>query len=241
MVYPPSRAILVTSILSVLLISGMCVVTYIVNNSVPWLIVGIVALLAIVFLIYRHLKALKKYNVANSRGSERFDYKSEYVSLFPQDLPERMSATDLTREIAPMQNKQKLDVYNNAIRDLISRLNQVNNPGDLLIKNINTYGEFFSRPRRRYYLKAEDGKFVIYDANFMEPTGEIIADSDDIVSFGATSEYDVQKFSKGTKVSQAAVIIALKTGEGADDVLYFEALGSDLEKIKKLLGTRKEL
>ena len=240
-VYPPSKAILVTSIISILLISGMCVATFFVNGSVVWLIVGIVAFLAIALLVYRHLKALKKYKDANSRGSRRFDYKAEYLSLFPQDLPDRMSATDLTREIAPMQNRQKLDVYNNAIRDLISRLNHVNNPGDILIKNINTYGEFFSQPRRRYYLKAEDGKFVIYDANFMEPKGEIIADADDVVSFGASSGYDVQKISKGSKVSQSAVVIALRTGEGDDGILYFEALGSDLEKVKKLLGAKKEI
>lgn len=240
-VYPPSKAILITSIISILLISGMCVATYFVKNSIVWLIVGIVAFLAIFLLLYRHLKALKKYNAANSSGSQRFDFKSEYLSLFPQDLPDRMSATDLTREVAPMQNRQKQDVYNNAIRNLITALNRVNNPGDVLIKNINTYGEFFSQPRRRYYIKAEDGGFVIYDANFMEPSGEIVADADDVISFGASSEYDLQKYIKGSKVSQSAVVIALKTGEGADDVLYFEALGSDLERIKKLLGSKKEL
>ena len=168
------------SCISILLVSGMCILTYFKLKSIWWLIIGIAVGLCTGFVIYHHLKTLKKYKEANSRGSKRFDYKAEYVSLFPSGLPEKMPATDLTREIAPMQNRQSRDVYNNAIRDLITTLNSVNNPNDLLCKNVNTYGSLFAQPRRRCYVRQEDGKFVVYDADFMNPKGELIIDQSDL-------------------------------------------------------------
>ena len=239
-VYPPNLAITISSCISILLVSGMCVLTYFKLKAIWWLIIGIVVALFTVLVIYRHLKAKKKYDEANSRGSKRFDYKAEYVSLFPADLPDKMPATDLTREIAPMQNRQSRDVYNNAIRDLITTLNSVNNPNDLLCKNVNTYGSLLAQPRRRCYVRQEDGKFVVYDADFMNPKGELVIDSADVLSFGPASAYDAAKFSKGSKSGQDSWLIEIKTGDGDSDRLYLEAHAKDYEAMKKLFGARRE-
>ncbi len=238
-VYPPNLAVTISACISLLLGAGMCILTYFKLKSIWWLIIGIAVGLCTGFVIYHHLKTLKKYKEANSRGSKRFDYKAEYVSLFPSGLPEKMPATDLTREIAPMQNRQSRDVYNNAIRDLITTLNSVNNPNDLLCKNVNTYGSLFAQPRRRCYVRQEDGKFVVYDADFMNPKGELIIDQSDLLSFGPASAFDSIKLPKGSKSTQDVWYIEIKTGEDENDRLYLEAHSKDFDAMKKLFGAKR--
>ena len=239
-VSPPEKSVLVTSILSMVLISGMCVLTFIDDRAqIVWLIVGILAFAVIGFIVFRYIKALKKYEKATSQGSQRFNYRQEYVSLFPE-LPDRMSAGDLTKAIAPMQNKQRRDVYNNAIRDLVTKLNTVNNPNDILCRNLSTYGELFAQPRRRCYMKSEDSKIVIYDADFSAPKGELIIDPSDILSYGDPDSFEYISDIKqlGTKISSDAILIAIKTDEEGGR-LYIESHANDLVKLKKILGKGK--
>ncbi|MCR5694533.1 MAG: hypothetical protein K6G89_06130 [Clostridia bacterium] len=239
-VSPPEKSVLVSSILSMLLISGMCTLTFVDDRAqIVWLIVGILAFAVIGFIVFRYIKALKKYEKATSQGSQRFNYKQEYVSLFPE-LPDRMNAGELTKAIAPMQNKQRRDVYNNAIRDLITKLNTVNNPSDVLCRNLSTYGNLFAQPRRRCYIKSEDSKIVIYDADFSAPRGELIIDPSDVLAYGEPDsfEYISEVKKTGNKISSDAILIAIKTDEEGGR-LYIESHANDLLKLKKILGKSK--
>ncbi len=237
-VSPPEKSVMISSILSMVLIAAMCGLTFYEVRSIPWLIIGILALGVIGFIVYRYIKALKKYEAANSAGSARFDYKNEYTSLFPE-LPDRMNAYDFTKEISAMQNKQRRDVYNNAIRNLITKLNMVNNPQDVLCRNLTTYGELFSKLRKKCYLTVDDGKILVYDADFLDPRGELVIDTQDLLGYGDPATFPVADIKRsGTKISQDAVIIAIKTDEEGG-VLYLESHTNDLEKLKKLLGKSK--
>lgn len=239
-VYPPEKSVMITGVFSMLMITGMCVLTFFeLNYSYIWLAIGGIALAVIAFIIFRYAKALKKYKDANSAGSQRFDYKQEYVSLFPE-LPDRMSASAMTKAIAPMQSKLRRDVYNNALRDLITTLNTVNNPQDIICRNLSTYGELFAQPRRRCYLTSDNSKFVLYDADFISPKGELVVDAADIIGFGEPSKFDLSEVKKsGSKISSEAVIIAVKTGD--DSTLFLEAHSKDVDKLKKLFGKARQL
>jgi len=236
-VLKPDLVVTISGCFSMVLLAGMCALTYIKENSILWLVVGIACLMSIAYIVFKHNKNDKLYKKNNTKGSQKFDYNAEYISLFPKDLPEKMTATDLTREIAPMQNKQTKVVYNNAIRGLVSKLNAINNPQDILCKNVNSYGELMAQPRKRYYFKAENDKFIAYDADFMNPRGELVIDAADVISYGPSPEYDLAKYLKnGGKVSNYGIIIEIKTG--LEDNLYLEAMQNDLDKIKKVLGKR---
>lgn len=237
----PDLAVTVTSCLSMLIIFGMCVLTGVhLKNNIIWYIIGVIFLLVPFYIIYKHIKKSAEYKKANSVGAKRFDYKAEYLSIFPQDLPEKMPASEMAREIAYLQGKQKRDMYNNAIRDLISTLNATNNPNDIMCKNLTVYGSIMNQIKKRYYIKSEEGKIIIYDADFMNPRGELVCDSGDIISFGSVSEYPGLKAS-GAKVSQDATVIEIKTGDTEKDRLYLEVHGKEYERLKKLLGGKKEL
>lgn len=242
-VNPPQKSVTVSGVISMVLVAGMCVLTFFSSSwkQWGWGVAAGLSLAAIVLIIRRYLKALKKFQEANSAGSKRFDYKEEYMSLFPE-LPGRMNASELIKAVSPMQNKQSRDVYNNAIRDLITSLNTVNNPQDILCRNLTTYGDLFSQLRKRCYI-GENGSndIVIYDSDCLAPRGELVVEPSDILSYGVPDTFGdklagVRK--AGVKISSDAVIVAIKTDEEGG-VLYLETHASDFEKLKKLLGRGK--
>lgn len=100
--YKPDTVVTVSSCISMLMICGMCVLTWAQTKSVIWLVVGAVFLVILAFIVRKHFKKLKEYNDANSKGAEKFDFKAEYVSLFPEDLPEEMTASEFALKIAQM-------------------------------------------------------------------------------------------------------------------------------------------
>jgi len=241
-IYPPDLAVTVTSVISLLMICGMCVLTWYLDESRPviWLGVGAVFIIIMFFVIRNHVKKQKTYLEANSKGGQKFDYKSEYISLFP-DLPSSISASDFSLKIATMQNKQKKDVYNNAIRNLVTKLNQVNNPGDILCKNLTTYGTLMTQLKHRWYLKMDDGNFVIYDADFQKPLGELVMDFSDVVSYGTPDTFDTSEITKnGTKISQDALLVEIKTGSSEKDRLFLEVHSREYDRLKKMLGGKKK-
>ena len=97
-----------------------------------------------------------------------------------------------------------------------------------------------TQPKKRYYITGEDGKIVVYDSDFMDPKGELVCDPDDVLSFGSNANYPSKINGKGVKVGQDAIIIEIKTGDGEEDRLYLEAHANDYDRIRKLLGARKE-
>ena len=236
----PDLSVTIFSCISMVLIFGMCLLTGYQKNSMIWYGVGVAFLLLIVYIISKHMKKMKIYLNANSQSTQKYDYRAEYLSLFPQDLPARMPASEMARELAPLQGKQKKDIYNNAIRDLISSLNAKNNPNDIMCKNISLYGSLMSQPKRRYYMRSEDGKIVIYDADFMNPRGELVCDADDVLSYGLFSSYPSKINTSGSKINQDSIIIEIRTGEGETDRLYLEVHGMEAERVQKLLGSKKK-
>lgn len=242
-VNPPQKSVTVSGIISMVLVAGMCVLTFYHTDwkAWGWGVAAGLSLAAIVLIVRRYMKALKKYQEANSAGSKRFDYKEEYMSLFPE-LPGRMNASELIKTISPMQNKQSRDVYNNAIRNLMTALNTVNNPQDILCRNLTTYGDLFSQIRKRCYIGENDSsEIVIYDSDCLDPKGEIVVESSDIIGYGEPDTFGdklaaIRK--AGVKISSDAIIVAIKTDDEGG-VLYLETHSNDFEKLKKLLGRGK--
>lgn len=101
-IYKPDTVVTVSSCVSMLMICGMCVLTWAQTKSVVWLAVGAAFLVILAIIVGKHFKKLKVYNEANSKGAERFDFKAEYVSLFPEELPEQMTASEFALKIAQM-------------------------------------------------------------------------------------------------------------------------------------------
>lgn len=237
----PDLSVTVFSCISMVLIFGMCILTGVQKHAALWYVIGVLFLLLVFYILYKHMKKLKVYREANSQGTQKYDYRTEYLSIFPPDLPERMPASELARALAPLQGKQKKDIYNNALRDLISTLNSKNNPSDILCKNISLYGTLMKQPKRRYYLRGEEGKIVIYDADFMNPRGELVCDAGDVLSFGPYSSYPAKINTSGSKINQDSVIIEIRTGEGESDRLYLEVHGTEADRVQKLLGAKKKI
>lgn len=243
-VYKPDTVVTVTGCISLALAVGMCVLTWATNEKKPfiWLVIGALFLFFIFLVLKNHFKKLKEYNKVNSKGADKFDHKSEYTSLFPSDLPASMNAYDFLLEIAKMQGKQKNDVYNNALRNLVTKLNKVNNPDEILCKNLTLYGNVCSQQRHRFYLSQDGGDIILFDSNFQSPSGELVFTADDVVAFGDPGSFDLSKIMKNNvKLSSDSLIIAVKTGEGEDEILYLEAHAKDADKIKKIVGSKKKI
>lgn len=236
----PDLSVTIFGCISMLLIFGMCLLTAVQKGAKVWYFIGAAFLLLIFYIVSKHMKKLKIYRDANSQGTQKYDYRAEYLSLFPQNLPAKMPASEMARELAPLQGKQKKDIYNNAIRDLISSLNARNNPNDIMCKNISLYGALMSQTKRRYYLRSEEGKIVIYDADFMNPRGELVCDASDVLSYGPFSSYPSKINTSGSKINQDSIIIEIQTGEGENDRLYLEVHGMEAERVQKLLGSKKK-
>ena len=236
----PDLSVTIFSCISMVLIFGMCILTAIQKGAMIWYGVGVAFLLLIIYIVHKHLKKTKIYRDANSQGTQKYDYRTEYLSLFPQDLPSRMPASEMARELAPLQGKQKKDIYNNALRDLISSLNAKNNPNDIMCKNISLYGTLMNQTKRRYYMRGEDGKLVIYDADFMNPRGELVCDMSDVLSYGLFSSYPSKINTSGSKIHQDSIIVEIQTGENESDRLYLEVHGMEAERVQKLLGSKKK-
>ncbi len=243
-VYKPDTVVTVTGCISLALAVGMCVLTWATNEKKPiiWLIIGALFLFFIFLVIKNHFKKLNEYKKVNSKGADKFDHKAEYMSLFPQELPNTMNAYDFLLEVAKMQGKQKNDVYNNAIRNLITKINKVNNPDEILCKNLTLYGNVFDQLKHRYYFTQDGGDIIVFDSDFQNPRGEIVFNADDVVAFGEPAGFDLSKVTKNNvKLSSDSLIIAIKTGEGENDVLFLEAHAKDSEKIKKIVGSKKKI
>lgn len=239
-VHKPDKGVLISGCISFVLIAAMCALTWKELGKNSWLIIGCAFLALPIYLIYKYLKNLKTYNAANSAGAEKFDYKAAFMEFIPTGLPEEMPAADLTTKIAPFQGKLQKDIYNNALRDVITKLNQVNNPNDILCKNLTLYGDLMSQQKRRYYMCGEDGKIVVYDSDFSCPRGELVIDEDDVLSFGDSSKYNLSPYIKGNiKVSQDSYAVEIKTND--DGRLFLEVNSREYDKLKKLLGARKEI
>lgn len=242
-VMKPDLIVLIFSIFSLLLIVGMCALTWYHERSGKaayiWLCIGAIFLVFIFTTIKKYVKQLKLYKNDNSKGAVKYDTKSEFSDLFPSDLPNSMTAADFALKINGLVGKQKKDVYNNALRNLITKLNKINNPDDILCKNLSLYGNIMDRLKQRFYITIDDGKLVVYDAAFQNPKGELIIDIEDIVKYDEASEFDTSAISKsGIKASNDGILIEINAGEGNENI-FLEIHSKDFERFKKMIKTRK--
>ena len=106
-----------------------------------------------------------------------------------------------------------------------------------MCKLITPLSEIFTQSRRRLYLK-EDGKnLVFFDADWMNPAGEIVCVEDDVVSFGKFSQYPSSINAGGGKIRPDSVIVEIQ-----DDAnhIYIEFQDTEYERVKKIIPGRKE-
>ena len=84
----------------------------------------------------------------------------------------------------------------------------------------------------------EENKLVFFDADWMNPKGEIVCDIDDIVSFGRFSQYPSSINSAGGgKIKPDSVIIEIKD---ESNHVYFEMVSDSYNLVKKMLPSKLE-
>lgn len=243
----PDLAVTVSGVLSMLIMSGMYVATYLTKEKpngkldTLWLIcMGVCAAITL-FILYKYFKGLSAYKKYNSTDNSKHAKKVEFFSLFGDDLPEEMDAADFLKVVTSVATKpaavQKA-TFKSSLFQLVNMLNVKNNPSDLLCKNITVYGKVLTQARHRYYIKREGGTFIFYDQDFMNPAGEIVCDEKEVLSYGRFTAYPSSINKSGGKVHQDSFVVEIDAGD--EQRIYFEINGRETEKVKKLFKGIKE-
>ncbi len=239
----PYLPVTISGTVSMLIIATMCLMTYFSNGKENiWLILTIVFGLFPVIFFRKYCKQLSEYKKFNSIDNSKYVVKKEFEALFGNDLPSKMNAAEFLRIVAPLAAKPvvaKSNTFKDAVRFLVNALNLKNNPSDLLCKNVTSYGKVMPQTRHRYYIKKEDNSYVFYDQDFMNPSGEIVCDDDDIVSFGKFSSYPSSINKSGGKINPDSIIVEVNAG--SEEKIYFEINGKEYDKAKKLFKGHKEM
>ena len=239
----PDLAVTITGVLSMLIVTGMYLLTFFEKgkNDKLWLILMAVCGAITVFIVYKHFKSLKAYKNYNSTDNSKHAKKMEFFALFGENLPAEMTASEFLRVVTPIATKPAVlqkPTFKSALFQLVNMLNSKNNPSDLLCKNITVYGDILPQARHRYYIKRENGTFIFYDQDFMNPTGEIVCDEKELLSYGRFTAYPASVNKSGGKVHQDSYVVEIDAG---DDKIYFEINGRETEKVKKLFKGIKEV
>lgn len=239
----PDLAVTITGVMSMLIMAGMYVATFIVKGKSDnwWLIFMAVCLAITLFIVYKYFKNLSAYKKYNSTDNSKHAKKIEFISLFGNDLPDEMDAAEFLKVITPLAAKPSViqkQTFKLSLFQLANMLNSKNNPQDLLCKNITVYGSVLTQARHRYYIKRENNTFVFYDQDFMNPAGEIICDEKEVLSYGRFSAYPASINKSGGKVHQDSYVVEIDAGDGQK--IYFEINGRESDKVKKLFKGIKE-
>lgn len=238
---PPDTATMIFSNISMLLVIGMLLLT---ANRYPddatWYILIAVFAFFIARIIYRYIKARNEYLKAAGKPSTISQKKNAFFALFGdmEDIPEIATASELQDRVRPLLGKQNDVIYNTALRSVAEELIQINNPSLPMCKLITPLEETFTQVRQRFYFKEEDGVLIFFDADWMNPKGQITCDSADVVSFGKYTQYSSRINSAGGgKIRQDAVILEIQ-----DDSrhIYFEFSQHEYDTLRKRLPGKKE-
>lgn len=240
----PDLAVTITGILSMLIVTGMYLATFIAKGKSDklWLILMAVCLAITLFIIYKYIKNLNAYKKHNSTDNSKHAKKVEFFSLFGDTLPEEMEAAEFLKIVTPLATKPAViqkNTFKGTVFQLVNMLNTKNNPSDLLCKNMTVYGDVLSKTRHRYYVRKEDNKFIFYDQDFMNPAGELVCDEKDVLSYGRFSAYPSSINTSGGKIHQDSYVVEIDAGN--DVKIYFEINGRETEKVKKLFKGIKEV
>lgn len=246
-VRPPETLVTVFTVISLLLLAGMLYLTALYDkskdaNSTLWFTLGTACFGIIAFYLSKYFKSVKLYkdSLKSPAASKKDKQREAFCALFELDeMPEQVNAMDLQRKVSSLMGKQTDATYLAALRQVNDKLAGKNNPQDLLCKMISTEPEVFKQPKRRLYLKSDSGNLVFYDSDFMNPIGEIVCDSDDVVGFGEYENYPGKINNPGGgKIRPDAIIVEIKDEKHN---LFFEFRGEDYDALRKILGGKKEI
>lgn len=238
---PPDAVTLGFSIVSLLLVIGMLILTTLrYSSETIWYVLIALCIFFIGRMIYRYVKARAEYRKAAGKPSTIAQKKKAFFDLFGgiDEIPEVTTAADLQDRVRPLLGKQNNTIYNTALRTVSEELIQVNNPSHILCKLITPLDEVFTQVRQRFYFKEENGEFIFFDSDWMNPKGQIQCSATDIVSFGKYTQYTSRINSAGGgKIRQDAVILEIQ-----DDSkhLFFEFSQHEYDTLRKRLPGKKE-
>jgi len=240
----PDLSVTISGVLSMLIVTGMYLLTFFEKGKSDklWLILMAVCAAITVFIVYKYFKNLRAYKNYNSTDNSKFAKKAEFTALFGDNLPVEMTASEFLRVVTPLATKPAViqkPTFKAGMFQLVNMLNSKNNPSDLLCKNITVYGNILTQARHRYYIKRENGTFIFYDQDFMNPAGELVCDEKDILSYGRFSSYPASINKSGGKVHQDSYVVEIDAG--GEDRIYFEINGRENEKVKKIFKGIKEV
>ena len=184
--------------------------------------------------------AKKEYLKAAGKPSTISQKKIAFFNLFGgmETIPEITLAATLQDRVRPLLGKQRDQIYNTALRSVSEELVLVNNPSLSMCKLITPLKEVFTQSRHRFYFKEEDGKFIFFDSDWMNPKGQIVCDTGDVVSFGKYTNYaNSINSASGGKIRPDAVILEIQDESGH---IYFEFHQSEYDALRKRLPGKKE-
>ena len=239
---PPDVATMMFSAISFSLVIGMLLLTayYEKQQRTTWLVLAGVFAVLIGRLVYRYLMAKKEYLKAAGKPSTISQKKVAFFNLFGgmEAIPEITTAADLQDSVRPLLGKQNDQIFNSALRSVSEELVLVNNPELPMCKLITPLKVVFTQSRQRFYIKEEDGKLIFFDAEWMNPKGQIVCDMNDVVSYGKYINYTSSiKNANGGKIRQDAVILEI---QNESDCIYFEFHQSEYDALRKRLPGKKE-
>ena len=242
---PPDKVALIATALSFILLIAILILTSFTykNQFYVWLALAALCVILLLRSVMKYTKARKEYLKAAGKPTTISKKRKRFYSLFSDgenlsDLPNVMSAGEFLPIVARLMGKQEEQLYNGVLRTIHEKLAAINNPNLPMAKIITPFGDVFNQTKRRLYVVEEDNKLIFFDADWMNPKGEIVCDMENLVSFGRFSQYPSNINSAGGgKIKPDSVIIEIK-----DDTnhIYFEMVSDLYNYVKKMLPSKLE-
>lgn len=242
---PPDKVALIATALSFILLIAILILTSFTYKDQFYVWLALAALCVILLLrsVMKYTKARKEYLKAAGKPTTISKKRKRFYSLFSDgenlsDLPNVMSAGEFLPIVARLMGKQEEQLYNGVLRTIHEKLAAINNPNLPMAKIITPFGDVFNQTKRRLYVVEEDNKLIFFDADWMNPKGEIVCDMENIVSFGRFSQYPSNINSAGGgKIKPDSVIIEIKD---ETNHIYFEMVSDLYNYVKKMLPSKLE-
>lgn len=242
---PPDKVALIATALSFVLLIAILILTSFTYKDQFYVWLALAALCVILLLrsVMKYTKARKEYLKAAGKPTTISKKRKRFYSLFSDgenlsDLPNVMSAGEFLPIVARLMGKQEEQLYNGVLRTIHEKLAAINNPNLPMAKIITPFGDVFNQTKRRLYVVEEDNKLIFFDADWMNPKGEIVCDMENLVSFGRFSQYPSNINSAGGgKIKPDSVIIEIKD---ETNHIYFEMVSDLYNYVKKMLPSKLE-
>lgn len=242
---PPDKVALIATVLSFVLLIAILMLTAATDKKqfYVWILLSGLCAILLIRSVLKYVKARNEYLKAAGKPTTINKKRKKFYSLFSEgenlsDLPNVMSAGEFLPIVARLMGKQDEQLYNGVLRSIHEQLAAINNPNLPMAKIITPFGDVFNQTKRRFYIAEDDNKFIFFDADWMNPKGEIVCDKEDVVSFGRFSQYPSSINSAGGgKIKPDSVIIEIK-----DDAnhIFFEMVADSYSLVKKMLPSKLE-